>query len=109
VTGTTAGSLAKVDASCGGIEAPEVVYLFTAPEARTYTIDTVGSDHDTVLAVFDGDCWGEELACSDDVLGEEVRLFTSEVTVSLDAGQTIVIVVDGAFEESGLYQLNIHP
>jgi hypothetical protein len=109
VTGTTAGSLAKVDASCGGIEAPEVVYLFTAPEARTYTIDTVGSDHDTVLAVFDGDCWGEEIACNDDVLGDEVHLFTSKVTVSLDAGQTIVIVVDGAFEESGLYQLNIHP
>ncbi|WP_437534944.1 MXAN_6577-like cysteine-rich protein [Sorangium sp. So ce726] len=108
-TGTTKGSLAEVDASCGGFDAPEVAYLFTAPEAGTYTIDTVGSEYDTVLAVFDGDCYGEEIACSDDVLGEDLHLFTSEVTVSLDAGQTIVIVVDGAFEESGLYQLNIHP
>ncbi|WP_438043002.1 MXAN_6577-like cysteine-rich protein [Sorangium sp. So ce128] len=108
-TGTTKGSLAKVDASCGGIDAPEVAYLFTAPEAGTYTIDTVGSDYDTVLAVFDGDCYGEEIACSDDVLGEDLHLFTSEVTVSLDAGQSIVIVVDGAIDESGVYELNIHP
>jgi hypothetical protein len=106
--GRTAGSLDSSESSCGGTDVPDVVHRFTAPEAGTYTIDTAGSDYDTVLAVFDADCSGEELACNDDVAGEDPSLFTSEVTVSLDAGQTIFIVVDGALNESGAYTLNIH-
>ncbi|AGP35307.1 hypothetical protein SCE1572_12735 [Sorangium cellulosum So0157-2] len=104
--GTTAGGHDVAEASCGGSDAPDVAYSFTAPEAGTYTIDTFGSEFDTVLAVFDGSCEGEELACNDDVALEDWYEPVSELEVSLEAGQTIVIVVDG-YMESGHYELNI--
>ncbi|KYF68777.1 MXAN_6577-like cysteine-rich protein [Sorangium cellulosum] len=110
-TGTTRGSLDKRSASCGGADAPEVLYSFTAPEAGTYTFDTHDSAYDTVLAVFDRGCSGEEeeeIACSDDALpvGEWFPV-TSELTVSLEAGQSILIQVDGYDHEAGPYALNI--
>ncbi|WP_437290010.1 MXAN_6577-like cysteine-rich protein [Sorangium sp. So ce406] len=107
-TGTTRGSLEERGASCGGSSAPEVLYSFTAPEAGTYTIDTHDSEYDTVLAVFHDDCSGDELACSDDAPPEgDWFPVTSELTVSLDAGQTILIQVDGYDRSSGSYALNI--
>ncbi|WP_437970023.1 MXAN_6577-like cysteine-rich protein [Sorangium sp. So ce260] len=107
-TGTTGGALDREESTCGGEDAPEMVYSFTAPEAGTYTIDTLGSELDTVLYVFDGDCFGEELACNDNVPLDDWYDITSEVTVSLDAGQTIIIVVDGVELDSGPFALNIH-
>ncbi|WP_437726916.1 MXAN_6577-like cysteine-rich protein [Sorangium sp. So ce861] len=104
--GTTAEGRDVAEASCGGSDAPDVAYSFTAPEAGTYTIDTFGSEFDTVLAVFDGSCGGEELACSDDVEIDEWFEPVSELEVPLEAGQTVVIVVDG-YMESGHYELNI--
>lgn len=105
-TGTTRGSASERMSTCGGSGAPEVVHVFTAPEAGDYTIDTVGSAYDTILAVFDGDCAGEQLACNDDAPWDEWLTVTSEVTVSLAAGQTIVIHVDG-YHRSGRYDLHI--
>ncbi|WP_437736311.1 MXAN_6577-like cysteine-rich protein [Sorangium sp. So ce1335] len=106
VTGTTRGRLAERETECDG-EGPEVLYLFTAPEDGFYTIDTLGSDYDTVLGVFAGDCEGEELACNDDNPWEDESYpVASGVTVSLDAGQTILIQVDG-YGGAGDYELNI--
>ncbi|WP_437512576.1 MXAN_6577-like cysteine-rich protein [Sorangium sp. So ce1099] len=104
-TGTTMGSLGVKGASCGGSSAPEVIHSFTAPETGTYVIDTFGSDYDTVLSVFDGDCSGEELDCSDDSPWHSG--VTSELSVSLEAGQTILIVVDGYDRDSGPYELHV--
>nr|AYM52930.1 hypothetical protein [Sorangium cellulosum] len=104
-TGTTRGSLKAKSASCGGSDAPEVIHSFTAPEAGTYLIDTAGSEYDTVLSVFDGDCSGEELECNDDSLWHSG--VTSELSVTLEAGQTITIVVDGYDRYSGRYELHV--
>ncbi|XXY47532.1 MXAN_6577-like cysteine-rich protein [Sorangium sp. So ce269] len=104
-TGTTMGSLVANSATCGGTAAPEVIHSFTAPETGTYIIDTFGSEYDTVLYVFDGDCSGEELECSDDSLWDSG--VTSELSVPLEAGQTITIVVDGYDRYSGRYELHV--
>ncbi|WP_438009546.1 MXAN_6577-like cysteine-rich protein [Sorangium sp. So ce321] len=104
-TGTTLGSLDAKSASCGGSLATEVIHSFTAPEAGTYIIDTYGSEYDTVLAVFDGDCSGEELECNDDSAWDGG--VTSELSVALEAGQTITIVVDGYERSSGPYELHV--
>ncbi|XXX80135.1 MXAN_6577-like cysteine-rich protein [Sorangium sp. So ce134] len=105
--GTTAGGLPGVGSSCGGEGAPEMAHRFTAPESGTYTIDTFGSEFDTILAVLDGDCEGEELACNDDLAIDDIFDITSELTVSLEAGQTIIILVGGYESEAGHYELNI--
>ncbi|WP_437680082.1 MXAN_6577-like cysteine-rich protein [Sorangium sp. So ce131] len=102
VTGTTRGRVAAAESICGGSEAPEAVYSFTAPEEGYYTFDLGGSRYDTVIAVFDGDCTGVELDCNDDFIGLQ-----SLVTVLLEAGQTVVVVVDGYGDNSGDYTLTI--
>ena len=57
--------------SCGGDAAPDVTFAWVAPEAGTYTIDTMDSGFDTVLYVLDGTCGGAELACNDDLYAAE--------------------------------------
>ncbi|WP_437930067.1 MXAN_6577-like cysteine-rich protein [Sorangium sp. So ce291] len=104
-TGTTIGGVQEKSASCRGSTAPEVIHSFTAPETGTYLIDTAGSEYDTILSVLDGDCSGEELACNDDSLSHGGG--TSELSVPLEAGQTITIVVDGYNRYSGRYELHV--
>ena len=50
---------------------------------------------DTILSVLDG-CGGLELDCNDDTVG-----LTSEVTIDLAAGQSVILVVDGFDGEMG--------
>ncbi len=87
--------------SCGGTTANDDQWFFTAPQAGIYTVDTLGSDFDTVLYALDG-CGGTELTCNDDA-GD----MTSRINVTLTAGQEVVFVVDGADLESGNYNLNV--
>lgn len=104
-TGTITTRPAEVVPSCGYLEkSPDVVYTFTAPVAGEYTFDTSGSTFDTVLAVFEGSCAGMELVCNDDApdLG-----FQSQVTMTLEAGQTVAVVVDGFGMSSGDYTLHV--
>lgn len=96
-------------ASCGsGGAGPDVTFRWTAPSAGTYrftTYDGSGSlsTYDTMLYVLDGSCAGPELACNDDSAGG----VQSEVTVTLSAGQTVIIVLDAYYEgDSGDYVLN---
>ena len=105
VSGTTAGRMNSMNgASCGGGgNAPDVTYQWTARAAGTYTIDTIGSSYDTVLYVRNATCGGTQLACDDDSGGN----LTSRVSVTLSAGQTIVVVVDGFGSASGNYNLHI--
>ncbi|MEM6926022.1 MAG: hypothetical protein AAF602_03760 [Myxococcota bacterium] len=77
---------------------------FTAPSAGTYTFDTFGTVFDTILSVLDS-CGGASLACNDDApTGYTLQ---SEVSVTLAAGQTVIVVVDGYEFESGPVTLNI--
>jgi hypothetical protein len=87
--------------TCGDGGGEDAMYEFTATAAGTYVFDTVGSPGDTILSVIDG-CGGMELDCNDDTVG-----LTSEVTLMLAAGQTVIIVVDGYGGEIGPFTLNI--
>ncbi len=110
-TGNTIGAGNDSSGSCGNFiffqsSAPEQGFLWTAPEAGSYRIDTFGSSYNTVLYVRDAVCQGAELACNNDTGGQQ-----SMVTLSLAAGQSIIVFVDGNFfnPREGAFVLNINP
>jgi hypothetical protein len=75
--------------SCNSFSS-DSVFVWTAPFDGVFRFDTIGSDFDTVLAVFDDFCGGVELGCDDD----SVQLW-SEVVAKLGGGQTVTLVVEG--------------
>jgi len=97
ITGTTSGRRNDVaDTSCGGAIAPDAAFEFIAPASGSYRFDTIGSAFDTVLSIRNGTCDGTQLACSDDAAGGAF----SALTLSLQMGQHVVIVVDGFSADS---------
>jgi hypothetical protein len=111
VTGSTLGRPREARGTCGPSSisqrdaGPDMVYAFTAPRAGDYTFDTRGSEFDTVLHVHELTCAGDELGCGDDIQAPIEK--TSETTVTLAAGQTVAIVVDGYDSRAGAFTLNI--
>jgi hypothetical protein len=100
--GTTVGAGNDTRPSCSSGQAEDLALQFTAPDTRTYTVSTAGSGFDTVLYVLDG-CNGVELGCNDDVgVGRQ-----SELQMPLNAGDTVVIVIDGYNNASGAVQIRI--
>jgi CARDB len=105
-TGTTAnGTNAFGGASCGlgGDAAPDQAFTYTAGASGTYTIDTFRSTFDTLLSVRDAST-GKELACNDDA---SPGVGQSQVTVTLTAGQSVLIIVDGYGDASGAFTLHV--
>jgi len=92
---------------CSG-DGNDVTFGWFAPAAGTYRIDLCGSEQmwDSVLSVRDASCTGASLACDDDSCGGPAGL-QGRVTVTLTAGQGIVIIVDSLFPQNGNYQLAI--
>lgn len=93
---STTGKLNQFAPSCvKDSSAPDVSFEFTPLETRSYTFRTLGSTFDTVLSVL-ASCDGETLACNDDdaksTLGNDR---SSVVTLDLEKGQSVVVVVDG--------------
>jgi hypothetical protein len=82
--------------------APDRAYAFVAPATGEYTFDTVGSRFDTVLYLLD-ECGGAELACNDDAVDHQ-----SSLTGTLQAGQRVIVVVDGYIQWEGDVRLNIY-
>jgi hypothetical protein len=108
VMGTNAGGFDKLQGSCSSgnpnDESADVAYSFTAPADGEYVFDTAGSSFNTVLYALDGAaCNAPEIACSDDFAFQQ----TSAMSVPMLAGETITVVVDGNFNASGNYQLNV--
>lgn len=105
VAGSTVGLPDHYAPTCTSLQAsaPEATWAFTAPAAGTYVFDTLGATFDTALSVLDG-CDGAVLACNDDVVA---GTFQSEVSLHLAAGQTVVVVVDGFYSNSGDYVLAV--
>ncbi|WP_437590704.1 MXAN_6577-like cysteine-rich protein [Sorangium sp. So ce1000] len=104
VTGNTSGLDNTLEASCATGDSPEVSYSFTAPITGRYTFDTLGSTFDTVLHVHDGSCAGALLGCNNNVASDSS---VSRVSTPLSAGQTAVVVVDGASGKRGAYTLTV--
>jgi hypothetical protein len=102
ITGTTIGNTNLFDPSCGSSSqgAPDASFLFTAPATATYIFDIQGSAFSTVLEIRDGDCAGTSLACSGSTA-------TYPISVGLSVGQSVVIIVDGAYLSQGAFTLHI--
>ena len=104
--GETSGGADNVGpASCvqnGTDGSNDFVAYFVAPSAGWYRFSTVGSNFDTVLHLRAGDCTGDEVGCNDD--SEETA---SAVEIELQAGQSIVAIVDGFNRAEGQVTLRI--
>ncbi len=107
VSGTTIGASNHYQ-RCNSTDSPDVSYAWTAPASAKYLMSLCnGPDQnfDSVLTVLDGTCSGAQLACDDDGCGGAGHL--SQVTVTLNAGQQVIIVVDGYLSDSGKFLLSI--
>ncbi len=103
VAGSTVGRLDRVTPSCGSAQGnPDYTTVFQAPHRGVFAFDTMGSNYDTVLALYDGYCEGSELSCNDDWSS-----LTSRVELPLDAGQQVTVVVDGFSTGTGAFQLHV--
>ena len=101
-TNHTGGLTNDYTPTCVGGSAPDASYTWTAPSTGSYTFSTAGSSFDTVLEIRRINTL-VSLGCNDDSGGT----LQSTVSVSLLAGDTVVIVVDGFGTATGPFQLNI--
>lgn len=95
----------------GGTGALDVSFEWTAPKQGLFTIDTVGSDFDTVLGAKLGTCADEEpwAACNNNLydVGDVVDP-DSRIQVGLQEGESVTLYLDGRYASSvGDYQLTI--
>jgi hypothetical protein len=104
INGDTTGAFDALTPGCEFSASPERTFSFTAPANAIYEFNTFGSLFDTVLTVRSASCGGVELACDNDWVGG----WESQVFVSMFAGQTVVVAVDGyGFGSWGPFTLNI--
>jgi len=91
---------------CGVGGGKTVWWRWTAPQNQITTISTLGSDFDTVLAVYTGNAVNAltSVTCNDEVPG---GFHTSEVIFQSVAGTTYRIAVDGYFGEEGTISLTL--
>lgn len=102
VFGNTIPQTDDFEGSCGGAGSPDAEFTFVAPADGTYTFDTHGSQLDTLLYVLDATCDGSELGCNDDGDGHQ-----SALSVTLLAGQSVTVVVDGHDASGGPFNLRV--
>jgi hypothetical protein len=102
------GTLTNADGddfqSCAGNHSPDRAFAWTAPAAGSYTFSTCNSDPswDSVLLVYtDAASCSDQPMCRDDDCGMHER-----ITLTLTAGQRIVVVIDGWLDR-GAYVLDI--
>ncbi len=105
VAGDTAGATTETGEPrpCGGIGST-VWFRFQPDRAGYLTASTSGSDYDTVLAVYRGSSLTNLvlLACNDDW-----NWYTSQVSLSVDAGEQYYIQVGGFVGDTGAYTLSV--
>lgn len=86
--------------TCGSAPgSPEETWTFVAPQTAMYRFH-VDAEYDSVLALYDG---GQEQSCNDDHGGTRA----SRIETTLNAGQTIEVVVDGFQGQQGAYRLQV--
>lgn len=101
--GNTIDETEAQSGSCGGSSAPEAIVSWTPSTSGSWTLDTIGSDYDTVLYVRSGACTGTEEACNDDSSGTQ-----SSVTITATVGLEYFVFVDG-YSGTGNWVLNANP
>ncbi len=114
-TGTTSGASGFAGTCAVTNGSPDQVYQWTPATSGTAIIGTCGgtTSFDTALYVRAGSCQGPQVACNDDTAGcattEPNDHHASRATLTVTAGQTYFIVVDGYNGGSGTYTLTITP
>jgi hypothetical protein len=85
-----------------------VWFTWTAPSESSVRVSTEGSSFDTLLGVYSGTALSNltEVASSDDI-DPLAGIFTSAVTIDVQAGQVFQIAVDGFDGEAGQISLHI--
>lgn len=93
-------------AHAGSAASASVWWVWTAPTSTWVTVNTLGSDFDTVLAVYTGNALGSltEVASSDDYYAECLQ---SLVEFDATAGVTYRIAVDGKYGAQGEIALTV--
>lgn len=101
--GTLSGESARAPMMCRqGGQGGEAIFTWTAPRAGSFEISTNGSSFDTMLYVLSD---GTEIACNDDISNSNR---SSTLQLTLDACQTLDIVVDGYNpSDSGAFNLTV--
>jgi len=94
--GTTVDGADRFAASCGAGKAPDLAFEWVVPATDYYSLSTEGSDFDTVLSLRAA-CDGAELSCNDNASTEAHSLVVDE----FEAGERLIIVVDGNAGEEG--------
>mgnify|MGYP002525883757 FL=1 len=108
--GTTAGYIDDYDEECPytGSTSPDVVYSYAPTADMSIDISICESAYDTKLYVYENDA-GNNIACNDDACnssdGSPYRSTLDQV--SLTAGNTYYIVVDGYSGNSGDYNISV--
>lgn len=103
-TGATSPATASRTAgSCADSAAPEAVFAFTPPTTGPICVRTRGSSFNTVLYARRA-CTtaGSEIACNDNGRNQQ-----SEISISVVAGQTYFLFVDGVTGATGSYVLAV--
>jgi cysteine-rich repeat protein len=89
-------------------DAPDITFVWTAPYAGSFTIETAGSNFDTILSVSrlpTSTCPTTPTSCNDDVSGGTVG--PSRVVISAARGERLLITIDGYVGASGNFVLSI--
>lgn len=110
VTGSNASATREINEPfhSGNTGGRSVWFSFTPPYTGRFTISTIGSDFDTILAVYTGSALNSlSLVASNDDAQNNVR--ASWLTFYAVAGTTYQIALDGFNGASGNYRLMIKP
>ena len=109
-TGCTVGAGREYAASCGGAplgQTADVWFSWTSGCTGTLTLDTAGSDFNTVLSVLTG-CPGDpdvaQIACNNDASGQGV---TSRLSFNYEPNRTYYIRLGGVAGGEGNYVLQV--
>ena len=90
--------------------AADVVYKFTAPATSTYDFSLCGSGYDTGLSLYYFTCPSEptmdDFICGNDD-SDACGLQSELLDIALEAGDEVLVVVDGYSTASGNYTLTI--
>ena len=90
--GETVGSGDGFQGTCGTLLQQDRAHLWTAPRAGTFVFDTAPGGWGNALYVLTG-CRGQELGCASNP--EASAQGSPAVKVTLEQGQTVLVVVDG--------------
>lgn len=105
VTGDLASHQDRFTPSCRAASGTaDMVLGWLVPQTDTYVFDTLGSETDTVLAIYSDLCGYTEFACNDD---DAVTSKQSRIAIELSGGQFVTVVVDGWQGAAGKFELHI--